>query len=184
MVKNSDKIKNDHHMVHGNMFYDEYDMYDSTVHQIITKDDQIVASNRIVDGRSVELEMEKYNWFDIRKHIESDNLAEPGRLVADKSIRRSNLVPLMYIETLDYFIKNNIEFCTPMVNSKATKLIKHYTDWTGVDKVNTDPIKVNQFLEGQESDVFLLKIGKEVSMERKRLLYTNYIPANLIYSVM
>ena len=48
--------------------------------------------------------MENNGWFNIRDYLKSDNLAEPGRLIACKSVRGSNVVPSLYLDTCDWFL--------------------------------------------------------------------------------
>ena len=186
MVRNNKTTKFDknHQMVHGEMFRDKFDDLSTTVHQIVSHKGKIIASNRIVDGRDNRLEMEEENWFDVRAAVKTDSIAEPGRLVADKSARGTRVIPMLYLDTCDWFMENNVSHCTPMVNNKASNLIKHYTKWTGVGILNDNPVSVDSFLEGQKSNVFLLNFGKDNTKERSKFVYTNYLPSHLMLGMM
>ncbi|GMH54702.1 hypothetical protein TrRE_jg11417, partial [Triparma retinervis] len=104
----------DHYCIKGDEFRDSYDDLDSTGHILIRHKGLAVASARIVNGNFVPLEAEKYNWIDVRGSLkpfvkDPNNIAEPSRVVACRSIRGTNVVPLMYLHCLDWFMNNNIE---------------------------------------------------------------------------
>jgi len=133
MVKNRDSspFTDEHYCIHtdgdGNkLFYDDFDFKESTQHYIVRKDCMPVASLRLVDGNHTKLVAEHFGWYDIRaKHpYIGDNMIEPSRLVADKSIRGSHIIPLAYLHTAQWCVENDIDYMIGLVNSKERKLLR------------------------------------------------------------
>mmetsp|Transcript_3122 Transcript_3122/g.6294 ORF Transcript_3122/g.6294 Transcript_3122/m.6294 type:complete len:250 (+) Transcript_3122:86-835(+) len=195
MVEDAKKSKKgcpfaeDHYCIKGDQFRDDYDELPSTGHIVIRHDDRAVASTRIVNGNHVPLEAEKYNWIDVRGKLQpfvknANNIAEPSRVVACKSVRGTNVVPLMYLHCLDWFMNNNIESFIGMCNTEARPLIEHYSKWAQTKWITDEPFEANEFIEGRKLDMCFVTVGEHGTKERENMLLTNFAPAFAAYSLM
>ena len=138
-----------------------------------------------------KLEMEMEKWFDLRQNekfssmvTHPDNIAEPSRVVADRSIRGSNLVPLMYLHSLEWFQENDIYDFVGMVNSEAKPLMQHYTKWANCEWITDKPFNVDSFVKGRTAEACIIKIGKEGTKEHSNFLKSNYAPAFAAYTFL
>ena len=180
----------DHYCIKGDEFRDDLDLMDTTAHCLIRFNGKPVASTRIVDGRNGnQLEAEYYKWVDVRKGIEPyvndvDNIAEPCRVVADRCIRGTGVVPLMYLHCLDWFMKENIENFVGMCNSEAKPLVEHYSKWAQCNWIGKEPFPVDDFIPGRKLHYCTVNVGVEGSPERDKFMVGNYLPAFAAYSMM
>mmetsp|Transcript_24968 Transcript_24968/g.49705 ORF Transcript_24968/g.49705 Transcript_24968/m.49705 type:complete len:251 (-) Transcript_24968:116-868(-) len=183
----------DHYCLHegpgGMEFRDEYDELPSTGHCLVRFNGAPVASTRIVDGNHTPLEAEKFGWIDIRSRIaphviNPNNIAEPSRVVADKSIRGSCVVPLMYLHCLDWFMSKDIENFIGMCNTSARPLIEHYSKWAQTKWITDEPFSADDFIEGRKLEMCYVSVGTKGTRERDNFLMTNFTPAFMAYSVM
>jgi len=168
---------------------DDFDDLESTGHVLIRHKGRAVASTRIVNGNHTPLEAEKYGWIDVRGRIapfvnNPNNIAEPSRVVACRSIRGTNVVPLMYLHCLDWFMTNNIENFIGMCNTEARPLIEHYSKWAQAKWITDKPFTANEFIKGRELDMCFVSVGDKGSKERENMLLTNFAPAFAAYSLM
>ena len=173
----------------GMEFRDSYDDLPSTGHCVVRFNGTPVASTRIVDGNHTPLEAEKYGWIDLRSRIapsvrNPDNIAEPSRVVADRSVRGTCVVPLMYLHCLDWFMKRDIENFIGMCNTEARPLIEHYSKWAQTKWITDEPFLASEFIEGRKLDMCYVSVGDKGTRERENFLMTNFAPAFLAYSFM
>ena len=178
----------DHYCIKGEEFRDDYDELPSTGHCLVRFNGQPVASVRLVDGNQTALEAERYKWVDVREGIrpyvkDVKNIAEPCRVVADRSVRGSNIVPLMYLHCLEWFIEKDIHNIVGMVNSEAKPLIEHYSKWAQCKWINKEPFPTD-FIKGRTLDYCLVSVGAPNSPERDAFLLKNYSPAFLAWWAM
>jgi hypothetical protein len=176
----------DHYCIKGDEFSDDYDFLPSTGHCLVRFHGQPVASSRIVNGNFVPLEAEKYGWVDVRAGIkpfvkDPKNIAEPCRVVADRSVRGSNVVPLMYLHCLEWFIESKIENFVGMVNTEAKPLIEHYSKWAKCKWINDKPFLANDFIAGRKLDYCIVSVGKPGTPEHDEFIIRNYSPAFLAW---
>mgnify|MGYP000014424857 CR=1 FL=1 len=181
----------DHYCIKGDQFRDNFDDDHATAHCAVRYKDKIVASCRIVDGKHTPLEMEIEKWFDLKNdknfnHLVTDpkHIAEPSRVIADRSIRGSNLVPLMYLHCLDWFMENEIYDFVGMVNSEAKPLMNHYAKWANVNWITDKPFNVDSFVKGRTAECCIINIGKEGTDARDKFLSSNYLPAYMGYKFL
>jgi hypothetical protein len=179
----------DHYCIKGDEFRDDHDLMPSTGHCLIRFKGKPVASTRIVNGNFEKLEAETFGWYDVRGAIapfakDVNNIAEPSRVVACRSIRGTNVVPLMYLHCLDWFMKNDIENFVGMCNTEARPLIEHYSKWAQAKWVTDKPFDVSDFIEGRKLDMCIVSVGAPDSPERERFTLTNFAPAFMGYSMM
>ncbi|GMI17043.1 hypothetical protein TrLO_g15322 [Triparma laevis f. longispina] len=173
----------------GMEFRDSYDDLDHTGHCLVRFKGKAVASTRIVNGKFTPLEAEEYGWVDIREELRphvnnSNNIAEPSRVVADRSIRGTCVVPLMYLHCLDWFMANDIENFIGMVNTEARPLMEHYSKWAQVKWITDEPFDANEFINGRKLDMCYVNVGDKGTKERDNFLLTNLTPAFMAYSLM
>jgi hypothetical protein len=112
------------------------------------------------------------------------NIAEPSRVVACRSVRGTNVVPLMYLHSLDWFMRNNISTVIGMVNTEARPLIEHYSRWSQAKWITDEPFAADDFVKGRRLDMCYVPIGSSGSKERETMLLTNFAPAFAAYSLM
>jgi len=179
----------DHYCIKGDEFRDDHDLMDSTGHVLIRHQGKAVASTRIVNGKFEQLEAETFKWADVRgmlkPHVTDVNsIAEPSRVVADRSIRGTNIVPLMYLHTLDWMMNNDIENFVGMCNTEARPLIEHYSKWAQARWITEQPFDVSDFLPGRKLDMCIVSVGEPNSKEREKFTLTNFAPAFMAYSMM
>ena len=179
----------DHYCIKGDEFYDDYDLHPSTGHCLVRFNGKPVASTRIVNGKVLPLEAEKYNWVDVRSGIrpfvkDVTNIAEPCRVVADRSVRGTNITPLMYLHCLEWFIENKIENFVGMVNSEARPLIEHYSKWAQCKWINDKPFEANDFIRGRKLDYCIVSVGLPGTPEHDKFIIQNYSPAFVAWLAM
>ncbi|GMI21444.1 hypothetical protein TeGR_g9943 [Tetraparma gracilis] len=191
MVKDVKKnpFPDDHYCIVGDEFRDDHDLFDSTGHVLVRHRGRPVASTRIVNGNFEKLEAETFGWADVRSLVapharNADNLAEPSRVVADRSVRGSNVVPLMYLHCLEWMMQNNIENFVGMANSEARPLMEHYSKWAQAKWITEKPFDVSDFIKGRKLDMCLISVGEAGTPERNRFTLTNFAPAFMAYSMM
>ena len=177
----------DHYCIDENRFQDELDFCPSTVHINVWKDDTIVATSRYVDGNSECFEMENFNWYQLRKkHPDiGNNIIEPCRVVASKSIRGSSLVPLMFVRASLHVVLCGFDSYIGMINVKAVPLISHYNKWVKWDLlVNEDnAFETPEYIPGNKCIVIKTDITNKSGCSTD-FIFTNLLPAYVIYRIM
>lgn len=171
-----------HYCLHNDKyFYDHYDFEPSTRHIIIKKDDNIVAACRMISGRDTLLEAEKMNWYDLReKHPEiGDNFVEPTRIISDKSIRGTFIVPFLYLKSMSWALDNEYEHVIGTVDTKQRRLLNHYQKYTRCQLLNDEPFAAEEFLPNHQCDIVHYTLGKSGSVERNQYIRNVLFPAYL-----
>ena len=112
--------------VFGDQVRDDLDEAESTTHYAYRhpKTGLIVTAIRAVDGVESQLEMERFGWFNLSDDIKRDGVYEWCRLVADKSVRRTNTAPILYIDSVLHQRSLGNYNCVFMVDQKAEKAVK------------------------------------------------------------
>lgn len=176
----------DHYCVHGTQFHDPCDFYPSTFHINIWKRDRVIASSRYVDGNDEELEMESFGWYDLRKNHKElgDNFVEPTRVVGDKSIRGSAVVPLMYLRSMIEFIERDYDHVIGLVSSSNQKVLKHYENWLGCEVITKSDFPTDEFIPGNRCVVFKQRISGNEEKIRNQYILTNVVPTYLACRAM
>ena len=81
---------------------DSLDDEPSTTHYAVRRksDGKLVSSIRTVCSQKSQLEMERLNWFDLPKAIKDAGAVEWCRLVADREVRGTSAVPMLYQQSV------------------------------------------------------------------------------------
>jgi predicted GNAT family N-acyltransferase len=130
-TKNSPFDANHYCIRNGNEFRDTYDDLPHTKHYLVRKNGKVVASHRLINGNRVQFEIEKFNWFPLKQHATNthmlpNNIVEPARVVACRSIRGQHYAPLMLTASLIQIFDDKYESMLGIVNADAVHLINHY----------------------------------------------------------
>ena len=184
MARNKSIFPPNHYCIrNGDEFRDNYDDEPSTKHFLVRKNGVAVASCRLLNGNLVPFEIEKYNWFTI-PNKQNNNIVEPTRVVACKSIQGSYIAPYMLTQCLLDIYDSKYDNILGLVNADALHLIQHYQRFMpSLKQVSSTKFGVNEFINGRNCHAFLLKIG-ESDEERKRYVYNTLLPCFLLYKSM
>ena len=154
-----------HYCIHnGDQFKDEYDDHPSTLHYLIRKRGEPVASFRLVNGNAGLFEAEKYNWFDVEKAIKaklnrSRNAVEFTRLVASKDVRGTFMTPFLLSVASLYSVENNFENMIWMTNAKSEKLYNHYGKFTSYKLLSDAPFACDEFVPNRKCIFFAKEVN-------------------------
>lgn len=174
---------------HKMLFHDPCDFYPSTFHINMWKHNKTIASSRYVDGREEQLEMESFNWYDLREsHPElGDDFVEPTRVVGDVSIRGSAVVPLMYLRWNIEAVDRRVGTMIGLVNVRSMKLLSHYKNWIRWNMLVEEPFTTNEFIPGNKCVVFtqqITRIGDDDVPDATDHILFNVIPTYIVCRVM
>jgi len=187
MARNKTVFPPTHYCIrNGDEFRDDYDDDPSTKHFLVRKDGKAVASCRLINGNKMKLEMERFNWFDVRPNLWTinenvNNIVEPTRVVASKSITGSYIAPLMLTHCLLDMHDSKYECFVGVVNADAMHLIKHYKKFMpSFVQLSKEKFAVNEFIPGRSCYAFVSRIGA-TEKERDMYILTTLFPCFLLY---
>jgi hypothetical protein len=165
---------------------DELDEDPATVHFALRNPTtgRLVAAIRIVDANQSVLDMERYGWFDIPAEIKSAGAAELGRLVADRSIRKTNAALLLYIQSGYHLQDQGIENLLFMVDSRAQRLVDTYRRLTICDPLTDEPVRCDEFEVGRTSHIMRIPLGAPGTRERARFIAQVDGPVNCLSMIL
>ena len=175
-----------HYCIHGDEFRDTYDDLPTTSHYLVRKNGVAVASHRLINGNHTPFEIEKYKWFDLRgdlwtSHTNVNNIVEPTRVVACRSIRGKYYTRLMLTASLLKIHDDKYESLLGVVNAEAKPLMNHYTKFLpSLYWVSREKFAVPEFVPGRYSQAFNLYIGTS-EKERDVFIYKTIFPCALMY---
>ena len=129
---------------------------------------ELVCSIRTVDGNMSTLEMQRHKWYDVDIYIRQDGYVEWSRLVADKSVRGTNAVPLLYQQSVFHQQDLDTHHILFMVDSKAKKLLEYYHRWTICRQLTKEPVLCDEFEKGRRSHVMQMDLGSPDSFQRMK----------------
>jgi hypothetical protein len=181
MARNKTVFPSNHYCIrNGEEFRDDYDDHPSTKHFLVRKNGKAVASCRLINGNIVPFEIEKFNWFSI-PNKQTNNIVEPTRVVACKSIQGSYIAPFMLTSCLLDIYDSKYDNILGVVNADALHLIKHYQRFmSDLKQVSETKFSVNEFINGRSCHAFLLRVGN-TDTEREKYIRSTLLPCFLMY---
>jgi predicted GNAT family N-acyltransferase len=173
-----------HYCIQGDEFRDTYDELPSTSHYLIRKNGKAVAAHRLINGNQTAFEIEKYKWFNNwfplnelhRRHENPNNVVEPTRVVACRSIRGQHYAPLMLTAALMKIHDDKYESVLGLVNAESVQLIAHYQKFMpNLTQISREKFAVSEFVAGRHSHALNLYIGT-TEKERDAFIYRTIMP--------
>jgi hypothetical protein len=170
-----------HYCIHGDEFRDTYDELPSTSHYLVRKNGVAVASHRLVNGNHTPFEIEKYKWFDLRvnlwtSHTNVNNVVEPTRVVACRSIRGQHYTIMMLTASLLKIHDDKYESLLGVVNAEAKPLMNHYARFMpSLYWVSHEKFAVPEFVPGRYSQAFNVYVGAS-ERERDAFVFKTILP--------
>lgn len=134
-------------------------------------------------------EIEKFNWFPLKTHtgkthILPNNIVEPTRVVACRSIRGQHYTSLMLTASLLRIYDDKYESMLGIVNADAVHLINHYQFFMPtLRRISTNKFPVNEFINGRHCHAFNMYIGT-TERERSAFVLTTLLPCAMLYKAM
>lgn len=170
----------------GKIIMDKHDVSDATVHYAIRNPStgKFVSAIRTIDANKTQLDMEKYNWFQIDPKIKADGVVEWSRLVSDNSVRKTNTALLLYMKSVYHQQDMGVNNVIFMVNSQAKNLMNYYKRWTICHELSNGPVPCNEYESGRTSHVMLMPTGRPGSLERAKFTVQVQVPAVFAISLM
>ena len=175
-----------HYCIHGDEFRDAYDELPTTHHYLIRKNGVAIASHRLINGNHTIFEIEKYKWFDIRynlstSHTNVNNIVEPTRVVACRSVRGKYYTQLMLTASFLRIHDDKYESIIGVINADAKPLINHYTKFMpSLYWVSREKFAVPEFILGRYCQALNLYVGT-TEKERDVFIYNTILPCFLMY---
>jgi predicted GNAT family N-acyltransferase len=170
-----------HYCIHGDEFRDAYDELPSTSHYLVRKNGKAVAAHRLINGNETAFEVEKYKWFDPRvnlwnSHTNVNNIVEPTRVVACRTIRGQYYTTMMLTASLLKIHDDKYESLLGVVNADAKPLMKHYQKFMpSLCWISREKFAVPEFVAGRHSHAFNMYIGT-TNRERDAFIYKTILP--------
>jgi hypothetical protein len=175
-----------HYCIHGDEFRDTYDELPTTLHYLVRKNGVAVASHRLINGNHTPFEIETYKWFDLHQHTSKthklpNNVVEPTRVVACKSIRGRHYTVMMLTASMLKIHDSKYESMLGVVNADTAHLIAHYQKFMPtLHQISREKFAVPEFVPGRYSHAFNLYIGT-TEKERDAFIYKTVLPCALMY---
>jgi predicted GNAT family N-acyltransferase len=175
-----------HYCIHGDEFRDTYDELPTTSHYLVRKNGVAVAAHRLINGNHIPFEIEKYKWFPLNEHTLAthkapNNIVEPTRVVACRSIRGRHYTVMMLTASFLKIHDEKYESILGIVNADTSHLISHYKKFMPtLNQISREKFAVPEFATGRYSHAFNLYIGA-TEAERNTFIYKTVFPCALMY---
>ncbi len=113
-----------------------------------------------------------------------NNIVEPTRVVACRSIRGQHYAPLMLTASLLQIYDDKYESLLGTVNADAIQPMKHYTFFMPTFRqISVNKFPVNEFITGRYCHAFIAYIGT-TERERDKFVLTTLLPCAMLYKAM